>query len=151
VANERPTSVYVLLAAAVLAIGIAIGLLLMRSRARAPSPHPALSEEQKAYFSQVVVSNVQMSAAENFLGDTVTYLDAQVTNQGPRAVRELELELGFVDMLNQTVLRETVRPITPRTPPLEPGETRSFRVSFDHMPAEWNQAPPAVKITFLEF
>ncbi len=92
-----------------------------------------------------------MSAAENFLGHTVTYLDAQVTNQGTRAVRQIELELVFVDMLNQVVLRETARPVTLRGPALKPGQTRAFQVSFEHMPADWNQAPPTITPKQVQF
>jgi hypothetical protein len=98
-----------------------------------------------------MVSDARMSAAENFLGHTVTYLDAQVTNQGAKAVRQLELELVFVDMLNQVVLRETARPVTLRGPALQPGQTRAFRVSFEHMPADWNQAPPTITPKLVQF
>lgn len=92
-----------------------------------------------------------MSAAENFLGGTVTYLDAWVTNKGPKVVRRLEVELKFVDTLGQVVLRDIARPITVRTPPLKPGETRPFRISFDRMPADWNQAPPAITPRYVEW
>src|SRR5439155_1459537 len=63
----------------------------------------------------------------------------------------LDLQLEFVDMLNQVVLRETAHAITSRTPPLKPGEKRAFRVSFDHMPAYWSQAPPAITVKYLGF
>ena len=86
-----------------------------------------------------------MSAAANFLGDTVTYLDGSVTNNGSKPVRRLDVELNFVDTLNQVVLRETAHPLADRATPLQPGETHAFRVTFDHMPVDWNQAPPAVK------
>ncbi len=56
-----------------------------------------------------------------------------------------------VDTLNQVVLRETAHTITSRTPPLKPGEKRAFRVSFDHMPADWNQAPPTITVKYLGF
>ena len=43
----------------------------------------------------------------------MTYLDAQVTNKGTKTVRRLDVDLTFVDMLNQVVLRETAHPVTP--------------------------------------
>ncbi len=92
-----------------------------------------------------------MSAAENFLGDTITFFDAKITNQGSKTVREVELRLEFVDTLGQVVLRETAHPVRSRTLPLGPGKTRSFQVSFDHMPADWNQAPPRVTVTHVSF
>lgn len=149
--EERPTRDYILVAAAVVAVIVAVLVLLARTGSR-PSPTEArLSAEQKAYLPQIVITDARMSAAENFLGHTVTYLDAQVTNKGGKEVRQLELELVFVDTLNQVVLRETARPITPRSAPLKPGQTRSFQVSFEHMPLEWNQAPPTITPTSVQF
>ena len=109
------------------------------------------TEEQKAYFPQIEITDAHMSAAENFLGASMTYLDAHVTNKGTKTVRRLDLELTFVDMLNQVVLRERAQPVTRRAPPLKPGESRAFRVTFEHMPAEWNQAAPTIVPVYVRF
>ena len=109
------------------------------------------TEEQRAYFPQLEFTDVHMSAAENFLGASVTYLDARVRNKGSRSVLRLDVDLTFVDTLNQVVLRERVRPVTRRTPPLKPGEGRAFRVTFEHMPAEWNLAAPTMTPVYLQF
>jgi flagellar basal body-associated protein FliL len=110
-----------------------------------------LTEDQKAYFRQLEFTDAHMSAAENFLGATVTYLDAQVTNKGTKTVHRLDLDLTFVDTLNQVVLRERTHPITERTPALKSGESRAFRVTFEHMPPDWNQAPPTMTPVYLQF
>jgi hypothetical protein len=109
------------------------------------------TEEQKTYFRQLEFTDLHMSAAENFLGASVTYLDGRVTNAGTRTVRRLDLDLTFVDTLNQVVLRERVYPVSERTPPLKPGESRPFRVTFEHMPADWNQAAPTVTPVYVQF
>jgi hypothetical protein len=117
----------------------------------AGTAHPPLTAEQKAYLASLVFGDLRMSAAANFLGDTVTYLDGAVTNEGTRRVRRLAVELNFVDSLNQVVLRETANPLAGRSTPLQPGETQAFRVTFEHMPADWNQAPPRAKAVSVEF
>lgn len=150
-AEERSTLTYVLMAAGALAIIVTALVLLVRIRSGPSSSEARLSEEQKAYLQQIVITDARMSAAENFLGHTVTYLDARVSNTGGKEVRQLELELVFVDTLNQVVLRETARPITLQTRPLEPGQTRSFQVSFEYLPLEWNQAPPAITPKSVQF
>ncbi len=149
--RRKPTALYFLIAAGVLAIIVAGGILLTRSGPVGESNGPALTAEQQAYLDQIEVTDARMSAAENFLGHTVTYLDAVVANKGLRAVSEIELELAFVDTLYQVVLRETAHPVTPRTPPLKPGETRSFQVSFEHMPIDWNQGPPRITPISVQF
>jgi len=110
-----------------------------------------LTTEQKAYLSSFAFGDFHMSQAANFLNDTVTYLDGSVTNQGAKPVRTLDVQLEFVDSLNQVVLRDTVHPLEGRTAPLQPGETYAFRVTFEHMPADWNQAAPTAKAVYLEF
>lgn len=147
---NRSVAVWILVAAAAI-VALVAGLALLRRSAPPADTHPPPDAEAKAYLSKITVSDARMSAAENFLGDTITYLDARVTNQGSKTLRHVELRLEFVDMLDQVVLRDSAHPVTRRTPPLEPGKTRSFRVSFDHMPADWNQAPPRITPTYVSF
>lgn len=146
--------VLILIVAAIMAALIAAFVLFRSATASKPSSpnaHPLFSEEQKAYLEQLEFTDARMSAAENFLGGAVTYLDARVTNKGERVVRGLDVELNFVDTLNQVVLREVAHPISQRTAPLKAGESRSFRVTFEHMPVDWNQAPPAITPVFVQF
>ena len=149
--DDNQTPRLTLIAGAGLVI-VTLSLLLywlgISRRSGTPS---ALAEEQRAYLQQIVVSGPRMSAADNFLGHTVTYLDAQITNGGKRVVSHVQLELEFVDKLGQVVLRETNRPVNSQTPTLKPGETRTFQVSFDHMPLEWNQAPPRIQAKLVAF
>jgi hypothetical protein len=149
------STLYIILivGAAMLALTAAVVLLWHSHGATTLSAGTSVipNEEQKAYFRQLEFTDVQMSAAENFLGHTVTYLDARVANKGTRTARRLDVDLTFVDMLNQVVLRERAFPVTERTAPLKPGESRSFRVSFEHMPAEWNQAAPTMTPVYLRF
>jgi hypothetical protein len=155
--NDQGTStiIIILIVSVVLAALVAV-LVLQQHRAvtrpaMVAAARPAPSAEQKAYLASLVFADLHMSAAANFLGDTVTYLDGTITNQGSRPVRSLEVELNFVDSLNQVVLRETSHPLADRATPLQPGETCAFRVTFEHMPADWNQAPPSARAVYVEF
>jgi hypothetical protein len=146
------TLIIILSVALVLAGLTAAYVLLHHPGSSGPaSARPVPSAEQKAYFASLEFTELHMSAAENFLGTTVTYLDARVTNKGAKTVRHLDVELNFVDVLNQVVLRETAHPLTRRAAPLQPGEARPFRVTFEHMPVDWNQVPPTITPVYLEF
>ncbi len=147
---DRSRLVAIFGAAATLAV-IVSALLVVTRRGAAPPATSALSEEQKVYLGEIAITDARMSAARSFAGDTVTYLDARVTNKGVRVVRGLEIQLEFHDTLNQVVLREKARPIRSRTPPLEPGETRAFQVAFERMPADWNRVAPAITTTEVDF
>ena len=148
---DRSTRLPILAAAAGLAILVAALIFFQRPRPPGFSSRPFDTEEQKAYLREVVISNVRMSSARNFLGDTVVYLDAQLTNRGSKVVRRVECQLEFLDPWKRVVLRERASPVTGGTPPLRPGETRAFRITFEHLPTDWNQAPPAITTTRVNF
>lgn len=141
----------------IFAISVAIAAVLavvawaMHARLSRPAVRPPMDAQAQAYLPQIAATNMHMSAAETGLGSSVTYLDGEITNNGPRAVREVDLDLTFVDMLNQVVLKKAAHPITATAPALKPGESRPFRVTFDYMPAEWNQGPPAAKPVYVSF
>jgi len=155
--NDRGDSaVLITLLVALVLAGLIVCYALWQHRTPSRPPfaspgRPALGAEQRAYFESLKFTDPRMSAAQNFLGDTVTYLDASVTNKGARNIHRLDVELNFVDILNQVVLRETAHPLARGARPLKPGETRAFRVTFEHLPVDWNHAPPRITPVFLEF
>jgi hypothetical protein len=153
--NDKGIALQIILIVAAAMVAV-LGLILFFWHSRRGAELSAgegkiLTEEQKAYLPQLEFADAHMSAAENFLGDSVTYLDARVTNKGTKTVRRLDVDLTFVDTLNQVVLRERAHPVSPHTQPLRAGEARAFRMSFERMPAEWNQAVPSMVPVYVEF
>ena len=148
---RRSTAITVAFSSAILVIAVAGLAFWLRAGSGQSSATPLPTPEAKAYFPEIAVEDAKMSAAKNFLGDTVVYLDARLTNKGSKTVRRLDLQLEFADTLGQVVLREVVHPVTARTAPLAPGESRALHIAFDHMPIDWNQAPPTVTVRYLSF
>ncbi len=152
-AEDRSVSSPVLVVVVACTIAAILAALIWVER-RESSPafsNPVFGEEEKAYLRQVAVTDARMSAVQNFLGDTVIYLDARVTNRGGKFVRKLEIELKFVDVLNQVVLLEKARPVSDLTSLLKPGESRPFRVTLERLPRDWNRAPPTITPTRVNF
>jgi hypothetical protein len=148
--EDRSTPILIVIALALL-VAIIGGLMLLRHVSRSTPAASPMDAEEKAYLAKISTAEPHMTAAENFLGGTVIYLNARVTNNGTMPVRRLTLKLEFHDTLEQVVLRETAHPITPRTPPLKPGETRAFQVAFEHMPVDWNQGAPVITPVYVGF
>lgn len=123
----------------------------MHGQLTKPLARVPMSAEARAYLHEFAVSDARMSAADTPLGTAVTYLDARIANTGSQTVRELDLRLEFVDLAGQNILRQTAHPVTRQTAALKPGEVRDLHVTFDHMPAEWNQAPPAFTPVYVAF
>lgn len=123
----------------------------MRAHPKAPpAPHP--------YAANLKLSDLKMSAAENFVGATVTYLDGTVTDAGDKTVTHATVEVTFKDEMNQVTQREDVPLHVLQTTgpypdavdlsvaPLAPGASKPFRLTFEHVSSEWNQQYPELQV-----
>ena len=153
-----------------MAIGIGVVLLaavvgaafLVSSRTPAPAPAPDVTPLHP-YAAKLPLTAPKMSTAQNFVGATVTYLEGNVANTGDKAVNGATVESIFRNSLGEIVQRESqpLMYIHARTPyvdtsdlhanPLKPGETREFRLTFDHVSADWNRELPELRITAVSF
>jgi hypothetical protein len=143
------------------AIGIAVGivvlivgllLLISRTQPKAPSGPPA-------YAANIKFSDMKMSAAENFVGATVSYIDGTVTNTGKQTVTHVVAEVTFKDSIGQLAQRETVALRVLRTSgpypeavdlslsPLAPEQSKPYRLIFESISAQWNHEYPEIKVT----
>jgi hypothetical protein len=146
--NWRP-----ILLGVVLVVGVvAIAALLLRTDAKiAAQPHP--------YAANLTLSDLKMSAAENFVGSTVTYLDGALTNAGDKTVTHALVHVAFKDSLGQLAQAEDVPLRVLRTDgpypeavdlgaaPLAPGQSKPFRLTFEHVTADWNHEYPQLQVT----
>jgi hypothetical protein len=111
------------------------------------------------YAANIKFSDMKMSAAENFVGSSVTYLDGTVTNTGDKTVSRAMVEVTFKDSLGQVVQSENValRILQTSGPypealdlsvvPLAPAQAKPFRLTFEHVTADWNHEYPELKVT----
>ena len=121
------------------------------------------TQQVDPYVSKLQISNAKVSAAENYVGGTVTYLDATITNTGDKTLEAADMNLVFHNTLNEVVQKETM-PLhvlvqnqmggypdlvdLERTP-IAPGQTKTVRLTLEHISADWNQAPPAMQLVNL--
>ena len=143
-----------------LAIGAAILVLVVADIAwyGRKSGERAAPAPSNPYIANLVISDLTMHAAENFVGATVTYLDGRLTNKGDRTVTHALAEVVFRDALGQVVLRDQWpvnvlvwqgpdrNVVDMRSAPLAPGSSADFRMTFEHIPADWNRQYPEVRI-----
>jgi hypothetical protein len=102
---------------------------------------------------------MKMSAAENFVGSTVTYLDGTVANAADKTVTHAMVHVNFKDSLGQIVQAEDVplRILQTNGPypeavdlsvaALAPSQSKPFRLTFEHVTADWNHEYPEVRVT----
>lgn len=143
-----------------IAVGAAVLLLLIATVAwyGRKSGEPTTPAAPNPYIANLAISDLKMHAAESFVGATVTYLDGKLTNQGDRTVTHTLAEVVFRDSLAQVILRDQ-RPlqvlvwqgpdrnvVDMRSAPLAPGASADFRLTFEHIPADWNRQYPEMRI-----
>jgi hypothetical protein len=152
-AEERETNWRAIgIAIAVVAGIVVILFLISRTEQKPPaSPHP--------YAANVKLSDLKTSAAENFVGATVSYIDGTVTNSGNQTVTHAVVEVTFRDSMGQLAQRETVplRVLQTSGPypdavdlsvsPLARGQSKPFRLTFESISGQWNHEYPALKVT----
>lgn len=144
------------IAIGVIAVLIVIGLFILFGRPKANQNASAAGTDP--YASSLSVSNPAMSTADNFAGQQVTYIEGKITNNGSKTVNNAVVQIVFHDSLGQVVQKENqpLMVITTREPyidtaplgsaPLHPGQTREFRLTFEHVSADWNLQLPEITI-----
>jgi hypothetical protein len=154
VAEERDSSRLIIGIAMVVVIGGALAVaLLMRQPEKVAKP-------TSPYVASVKLSDFKMSAAENFIGHTVSYVDGNVTNSGNKTVTHVVVEVIFQDSMGQVAQQEPelplqvirtngayLEPVDISVSPLAPGQTQPFRLTFDSISAQWNRNYPEMRVT----
>ena len=152
-AEERETNWRAIgIAIAVVVAIVLILLLISRTEPKPPSGPPP-------YASNIKLTDLKMSAAENFVGATVNYIDGAVSNTGNQTVTHVTVEVTFKDSIGQLAQRETVplRVLQTSGPypdavdlsvsPLGPGQSKPFRLTFEGISTQWNHEYPWLKVT----
>jgi hypothetical protein len=153
VTEERDSSRLIIVAAVLVVIGAMIGLafLLRESPKQVSPPSP--------YIAQLKLSDFKMSAAENFIGHTVSYIDGSITNTGDKTVTRVMVEVNFLDSTGQLAQREELplrvirtngaynEPVDLNVAPLGPGQSEPFRLTFDSISQQWSHQYPQIRIT----
>jgi hypothetical protein len=137
--------------AVVIAIAILFAFLLRSQPKNASGPPP--------YAASLKLSDFKMSAAENFVGATVSYVDGTVTNTGGKTVTHVVVQVIFKDSMGQLAQREDIAMQVLKTDgpypeavdfslaPLGPGQAKSFRLTFESISAQWNRQYPEIQVT----
>ena len=136
----------------IVVVVVAVIALLLRTQPKtATPPHP--------YAANLQLSDLKMSAAENFVGASVSYLDGTVTNKGDKTVTHAVVHVVFKNSLGENVQVEDIPlrvlqtsgpypdPVDLNLAPLAPGQSRPFRLTFEHVSQDWNHEYPALQVT----
>jgi Protein of unknown function (DUF2393) len=152
-AEDRDSSWRIIAIAVTTVIVIAVvAAFLLRGQPKGSYvPHP--------YVANLKLSDFKMSAAENFVGATVSYVDGTVTNTGDKTVTHAMVEARFKDDMGQVAQREEIplqvlktsgpypEAVDFNVSPLGPGQSKPFRLTFEGISTQWNRQYPEIQVT----
>ena len=153
IAEDRDSSrrIIAIAVASVIVVAVVGAFLLRGGPKSAAGPPP--------YAANLKLSDFKMSAAENFVGATVSYVDGTVTNSGDKTVTHVMVEVQFKDDMGQIAQREDVPLQVLKTSgpypeavdfsvsPLGPGQSKPFRLTFEGISAQWNHQYPEIQVS----
>jgi hypothetical protein len=149
---QRRFPIALVAAAIVLALlGLGAYWALRQGETPGTSGHLPFGSDEQAYAASIHFADLKMTRASNYLRQEVTFLSGTVSNDGPRALHNIEVTVEYHDSLDRVVLRERMPLFGTRPVPLGSGQKRAFELGFEHIPATWNYVYPTIRVTGLRF
>ena len=141
------------------AVLLVVGIIVVLTRSHGPT-----ASQTNPYADKLQLSTPKLSAAENYVGGTVTYLDVNITNTGDRALVGADLKAVFKNTLDEVVQTETLplRVLVENQmggypdlvdlgrSPIGPAQTKTVRVTLEHISADWNRNYPEIQLVNLK-
>jgi hypothetical protein len=147
-------------AIASVALFILVGVLFLLGRRHPDEPNKVLP--LAAYAPNLGFSDIAMSESTSLSGGKSTYIDGHITNHGQSTVTGITVQVLFrndeamppeVETVPVALIR-THEPYVDTQPvsadPLAPGAEREFRLIFENIGSNWNQALPEIHATSVQ-
>lgn len=152
--NWAPMAIGLVLVAAIVAV------LALAGRAGKSSSSAGTGDPN---IAKVQISNLHMATADNFAGNSVTYIEGKLSNQSDKKVTGARVEVLFKNSLGETAQKDVlpVAVVMPNTPyldygpldraPLAAGQSSNFRLTLEHISTDWDGQMPQVKVVSLAY
>jgi hypothetical protein len=141
------------------AVVVVVGAIVFFTRHRGQ-----VSTAPNPYAQQLKLSDIKLSAAENYMGGTVTYLDFNITNTGDRVLVSADVNAQFKNSLGEIVQKETIPLhvlvenqlagypdlVDLRRAPVGPGQTKTVRITLEHISDDWDRSYPQMELVNLK-
>src|SRR5580658_2747452 len=94
-AQERNWTPFVI---GLVAVVVVVGIIVVLTRSKSGT-----GTQPNPYAAKLQISNPKLSAAENYVGGTVTYLDVNILNTGDQALTGADMKVIFKNSMDQVV------------------------------------------------
>ena len=141
------------------AVLVVVGVIVLFSRGGRKS-----ETQPNPYASNLKLSDMKLSAAENYVGGTVTYLDVNITNTGDKKLLGAQIYAVFKNSMDQVVQKETLPLhvlvenqmggypdlVDLSRDPIGPGQTKTVRMTLEHISDDWDRSAPEMQLVDLK-
>ena len=149
--NKKSIPLVPIVMAAVVVLVIIAGVVYLNRPVQKATEEGA-TQEAKAYLPNLALSGVNMQASENLMNQKVVEIFGDISNNGPRELKSIDVFCLFYGVDGHEIHRERLRIVGGAgQSSLKPGATKSFRMPFDSLPEGWNQALPKMVIAQITF
>jgi hypothetical protein len=155
--HERRSLLPWVIAGVVVAL-VVIALLLTWRQPAASNPGGAGLAAADPYAKDLALTNIRMSESTSLSGAKQTYIDGDITDNGGKTLTGITVQVAFRDYTNRIGQKNTMPLTLVRThepyidvgpvsaAPIQPGQTREFRLIFDHVTDGWNGQYPEIRV-----
>ena len=145
-------------------IGLVVVLVVIGAIALFTRGGGKTETQTNPYTSDLKLSGMKLSAAENYVGGTVTYLDVNVTNTGDKTLVGAQMHAVFKNSMGQVVQNDTLPLhvlvenqmggypdlVDLSRNPIGPGQTRTVRMTLEHISDDWDRSTPDMHLVDLK-
>lgn len=151
--EESRSRPLIIAAVMIVVVGIVIWLYARHGRPATTGPIA-----EAPYASNLAISDLHLSTAQNFVGGEVTYLEGKIANEGSSTVTGAQVQCIFRNSLGEIVDRPVVPLQVEATTlgqaefvplskaPLTPNQKVPFRLTFEHISSDWNMGFPELRV-----
>lgn len=146
-----------------MAMGAALIVVLLVMVAYFGRSRTSAANQIDPYTANLVLSKLHMAEAENFAGGKVTYIDGILSNTGDKRVTGARVEVIFKNSIGEVTQKEVlpVMVLLPNLPytdygtidraPVAPRQARDFRLTLEHVTADWDTQIPGVRVVAVSY
>lgn len=114
-------------------------------------------------LAKLQISDLHMATAQNFAGNSVTYIEGKISNHTSKKVTGARVEVLFKNSIGEIAQKEVlpVNVVMPNAPyldygpldraPLAPGQSSDFRLTLEHVSVDWDGQVPQVRMVAVAY
>ena len=101
--------------------------------------------------NQTQLSRLGIATSENYFGQRIRVIAANLKNVSERPMRAIEVKMVFTDVNGNPVHEYSQWVLRTNQKPLAPGEEFRFEVRQENLPRTWNYRVPITEVTKIAY